>query len=115
MAEEKAEPAQAAAPSRWREASDRLRSNARVFVVSLGAVAVTVVAGLSLSALSKLDSQSPTFKIAVAAALVATLGVVAMLALALRLSAASALSMADMLRLADGAAGKWRLWWRRRF
>ncbi len=102
-----------AVPARWREASDRLRSNARLFVVSLGAVAVTVVAGLSLTGLSTLEPGSANFALAVAGALVATIGVVALLALAMRLSAASAVSVGDLLALGDGAASAPGLWWRR--
>ena len=113
MADTKPTPPPPAVPERWREASDRLRSNARVFVVSLGAVAVTVVAGLSLTGLSTLEPGSRSFAFAVAGALVATVGVVALLALAMRLSAASAVSVADLLALGEGAAGASRLWWRR--
>ena len=112
MPDEKA-PVPTPAPSRWREASDRLRSNARVFVVSLGAVAATVVVGLSLTGLSSIDSRSSNYLIAIGAALLATLGVVAMLALAMRLASASAVSMADLLRLHDGATNRLGLWWRR--
>jgi hypothetical protein len=92
--------------SRWREAAERLRSNARVYVVSLGAVAVTVVAGLSLTGLSTLEPWSAHFNFAVAGALFATLGVVVMLALAMRLSSASAVSMAELLELNDSKASE---------
>lgn len=109
MPEEKETPAAVSPTSRWGEAAERLRSTARVFVVSLGAVAVTVVAGLSLTGLSTLDPSSTNFAFAVAGALLATLGVVVMLALALRLASASAVSMAELIALADskeGEAGK---------
>lgn len=113
MPEDKATPEKPPTASIWREAAERLRSTARVFVVSLGAVAVTVVAGLSLTGLSTLDPQSANFAFAVTGALLATLGVVVMLALAMRLSSASAVSMAELLALGDGAASKTRLWLRR--
>ncbi|MDQ0820695.1 hypothetical protein QFZ79_003065 [Arthrobacter sp. V4I6] len=109
-----ATPEKSSPASRWREAAERLRSTARVFVVSLGAVAVTVVAGLSLTGLSTLDPRSANFAFAVAGALLATLGVVVMLALAMRLSSASAVSMAELLALRDSGASTKRLWWRRR-
>ena len=86
-----------ASASRWSEAAERLRSNARVFVVSLGAVAVTVVAGLSLTGLSTLDPQSPNFWFAVSGALAAIVGVVVMLALLLRLASASAVSVSELI------------------
>jgi hypothetical protein len=76
-------------------------------------VAVTVVAGLSLTGLSTLDPRSTNFAIAVAGALLATLGVVVMLALAMRLSSASAVSMAELLALGRNAAGIKPLWLRR--
>ncbi|MDQ0823684.1 hypothetical protein QFZ69_004630 [Arthrobacter sp. V1I7] len=107
MSDEKEPKPEAAFPaSPWREASERLRSTARVFVASLGAVAVTVVAGLSLTALSTLDPESPNFAVAVKGALTATLGVVVMLALAMRLSSSSAVSMDEMLSL-DNKKGRW--------
>jgi hypothetical protein len=84
---------------RWQEAAERLRSTARVFVVSLGTVAVTVVAGLSLTGLGTLDPGSENFNYAVAGALLATLGVVVMLALAMRLASATAVSMGELLAL----------------
>lgn len=100
-----------AARSSWSEAAERLRGTARVFVVSLGAVAATVVAGLSLTGLGTLDPDSASFAAAVIGALLATLGVVAMLALAMRLASASAVTMAEMLEL-DGDDAKTR-WLRR--
>lgn len=103
MPEAGAQPEVPAPTSRWREAADRLRSTARVFVASLGAVAVTVVAGLSLTGLSTLDPNSTNFGCAVTGALLALVGVVVMLALVLRLASTSALSMSELLN-----AGGWR-------
>lgn len=103
MPEDKQAPEGSSQASRWHEAAERLRSNARLFVVSLGAVAVTVVAGLSLSGLSNLDPKSVNFTFAVIGALLATLGVVIMLALAMRLSSASAVTMEELLALGEGA------------
>ena len=102
--------------SHWQEAAERLRSTARLFVLSLGTVAVTVVAGLSLTGLGTLDPGSENFKYAVAGALLATLGVVVMLALAMRLASASAVTMAELLTLVgepDNKIDKLRLWLRR--
>lgn len=113
MSEDRATPEDPSPASRWHEAAERLRSTARLFVVSLGAVAVTVVAGLSLTGLSTLDPGSANFTFAVIGAMLATLGVVVMLALAMRLSSASAVSMAELLMLGDGAASQKRLRWRR--
>lgn len=87
---------------------------ARVFVVSLGAVAVTAIAGLGLTGLSTLDPGSAHFAFAVVGALLATLGVVVMLALAMRLSSASAGSMAELLALRDGVDTEKKLKRRRR-
>lgn len=117
MSESKETPASPSPVSHWHEAAERLRSTARVFVVSLGAVAVTVVAGLSLTGLGTLDPGSRNFLYAVAGALLATLGVVVMLALAMRLAAASAVTMAELLALKDlngNIFAKTWLWLRRR-
>lgn len=113
MTEERPPSNPARSLSPWLEASERLRSTARVFVVSLGAVAVTVVAGLSLTGLSTLEPGSTYFSFAIVGALVATLGVVIMLALAMRLSSASAVSMAELIELSESTSGG-RLWWKKR-
>lgn len=101
--------------SPWQVAAERLRSTARLFVVSLGSVAVVVVAGLSLTGLSTLNPVSVGFKFAVAGALLAILGAVIMLALAMRLASASAVTMGGLLALSGNPDGKedLQLWVRR--
>lgn len=98
MAEETptSEPAEDPILTRWREPSERLRSTARIFVTSLAAVAVTVVAGLSLTGLGQLTPGSPAFAFAVAGALLASLGVVALVALSVRLASSSAVSISEL-------------------
>lgn len=96
--------------SPWLEASERLRSTARMFVVSLGAVALTVVGGLSLTGLSTLEPGSTTFTFAIIGALLATMGIVIMLALAMRLSSASVVSMAELIELSDSPASGGLRW-----
>ncbi|MBW3579084.1 MAG: hypothetical protein KY462_15395 [Actinobacteria bacterium] len=81
-------------------AAERLRDSAKWLIVSFGAVAAAVFAGVSVSDIGKLDFTTPgyRFSIALAAGTTAILGIAAALAKAMQLAGASTTSLQDLTR-----------------
>lgn len=88
-------------------ASDRLRDAARWLVISFGAVAAAVFAGITLSAFGTLDptDDSGRFWVAAGAAFVGLVGVLTALLQAMSLAGASTVSLADLAG-ADSAGAR---------
>jgi hypothetical protein len=79
-------------------AADRLRDSTKWLVVSLGAVATVVFAGLTISGLGKVSPDTPghRFQLAIAGAAIAIGGTVLALYTAMRLAGASTTTLADL-------------------
>lgn len=88
-------------------AADRLRDAAKWMVVSFGAAAAVVFAGLTVADLGDLDFSTPNYRftIALIGGAVAIVGVVAAMATAMRLAGASTTSLHDLAR----APRRWEL------
>jgi hypothetical protein len=80
------------------QAADRLRDSAKWLIVSFGAAAAVVVAGISLSDVGRISGDTPGYRLAFAigGALVAIVGVLAALAWAMSLAAASTVTIDDL-------------------
>jgi hypothetical protein len=86
-------------------AADRLRDAARWLVISFGAVAAVVFAGIAVSRFGDLDPETSIklFLLAAAAALAALVGALSALLIAVSLAGASSISLQQLLAGTKGA------------
>lgn len=106
-AEDQPEPADPSFGARTGAAADRLRESARWLVLTSGAVAAVVFAGVGLSRFGELDvdTEAAQFWWAVTGAAVALLGALGALVTTMSLAAASTVTLRDLMSAPD---------WRRR-
>jgi hypothetical protein len=93
-----AEKEQSQAQGNLASAADRLRDSAKWLIASFGAAAAVVVAGISLSDIGKLSTDTPGHRLAIAVigTFAGVLGVLGALATAMSLAAASIVTIDDL-------------------